>query len=139
MNSFGIPDYISELSFHLKPENLKLGDRLEDMKKLCEINKIKNRLAPVDISFQKFLDNANLSERERDMIYLSQFFHPAYNTLHLTIRCSFGDLNPYWVNLMYSVYNTLVKYNLENHLLEDLTIKDFNKIIKKLKKTNFLK
>ncbi len=142
MNTFaealGVPDYVVDLSFSFRPEELRLGDRLEDMKKLCEINNIKNRLAPVDISFQQFLDDANLSEREKDMIYLSQFFHSAYSTLHITIIAGYGELNPYWADLMYSVYNKLIKYGLEKHMLRNLTVKDFNKIINKLKKTNFL-
>lgn len=134
MNNFGIPDYIVELSYSLKPGNLNLSERLEDCKNLCETNNIKHKILDVDLHFQKFLDFADLNEREKDMIYVTNFFHSAYLTLHQTLRYELDEPKQYDINILIKVYGTLIKYGIGFTLLKDLSFKEFDKLIKKYNK-----
>lgn len=83
--------------------------------------------APVDIDFQGFFEDANLSEREQDMIYIANFFHHAYKILHITIRALKEVPSPTDHETLEKVYLRLKKYNLQHRLLKDVDENDFMK------------
>ena len=83
--------------------------------------------APVDIDFQGFLEDAVLSEREQDMIYIAHFFHQAYKTLHITIRTMKEIPSPVAHETLEKVYLSMKKYNLQHRLLKDVEETEFMK------------
>lgn len=83
--------------------------------------------ASVDIAFQGFLEDADLSTREQDMIYIAHFFHQAYKTLHITIRSMKEIPSPAAHKTLEKVYLCMKKYNLQHRLLKDIEETEFMK------------
>lgn len=123
-----------ELAFKLtKKENQLLSEWITSAKELYESNSndiIGFPYSNGDIAYLRFTEEANLSDREIDMMYVSNFFNKAYITLHLTIRTLRGHVSPSDSKILTTTYNILEKYNLEHCLLEGLTKKQYQKYIK---------
>ena len=70
-----------------------------------------------DIQFVKLFEQLNCSERERDIVYVSQFFPAAYNTLHVTILRLGETPSPGSIDELVRVYETLVRLGASRLLL----------------------
>lgn len=120
-------------------ENQSISEWLESAKKLFLQNggeEIRFPYTTSDIQFQKFLELANLSKREKDMIYLAEFFNAAYHILHFKIVKQKMDLSEYDKEILGNVFEKLSRYNLQSCLLNDLTTKKYFQLVKKYASTN---
>lgn len=118
-----------ELAYKLiDPSLTKLSDKLEQAREIyiqSNGDAIGFPYSSGDISFQGFLEEAELTEREQDMIYISTFFHQAYTTLHITMR-KFKEMpSPFDHEVLEKVFNTMKKYNLQHCLLKDVPENEF--------------
>jgi hypothetical protein len=87
-----------------------------------------------DIQLCKFYEQAELTLRERDMIYITSFLHPCYSDLHTTVLTLGEPLSPSSVDTLDKLFTMLQKYNLTNILLDDkITDDEFIKIMVELK------
>jgi hypothetical protein len=80
----------------------------------------------VEIAYQSMLEVLQLSQRESDLIVISNFFEHAYRTLHneLQVRLTgsygpFGRPSMHSVYILEKIYNLSKQYNLTNILLEN--------------------
>jgi hypothetical protein len=71
----------------------------------------------VDFLFQEFIEEADLSQREKDLIYISNFFHYSWKTLHLGIIFENRKPNEYEVDTILKTFYALTRLNLQNKLL----------------------
>ena len=85
----------------------------------------------IDIDFTKCFEEFKLSDREKDLLYISQFFHHAWKTLHLDLKMKFDNPSSYSLDVCYNVYARLQNYNLAYKLLKELSEKQFLKLLKK--------
>lgn len=116
-----------------KKENQSLSEWIKSAKEVYESNVddiIGFPYSNGDIAYLRFTEEANLSDREMDMVYISNFFNQAYVTLHLTIRTLRGHVSPSDIKILTTTYDILESYNLEHCLLEGLTKKQYQKYIK---------
>lgn len=81
-------------------------------------------LSQIDVCFQYFIEQADLSHRERDMVYLSQFFHAAWNTVHITMLGEYKAPTPYDMDILKQVHNVLRHWGLQHTLykVDDSTL-----------------
>ena len=70
-----------------------------------------------DIQFVKLFEHLECTERERDIVFLSQFFHPAYTTLHVTMLGLGETPSPGSIDELVRVYETLVRLGASRLLL----------------------
>lgn len=86
-----------------------------------------------DIQFVKLFEQLECTERERDIVYLSQFFHPAYTTLHVTILGLGETPSPCSIVDLVRTYDALTRLDLVYLLLNTKIGKhEFLKLIKEL-------
>ena len=86
-----------------------------------------------DIQFVKLFEQLECTERERDIVYLSQFFHPAYTTLHVTILGSGETPSPGSIVDLVRTYDALTRLDLAYLLLNNKIGKlEFLNLIKEL-------
>lgn len=122
-----------DLSQSLNPD-FSLADHMEYIYNISDDldHRLNLGYSPVDIAFQRFLEQANLSQREKDMITISHFFNSAWKTIHLTVIAMKEAPTPYSVEQLIKIYTLLEKYNLQHLLYGKLTEKQFIKIYKKI-------
>ena len=86
-----------------------------------------------DIQFVKFFELMNMTDREKDLLYVANSFHPAYVTLHVTILTLKEHPHPYSLNELQRVFETMKRLNSEHILLDDKIGKnEFNLLIEGL-------
>lgn len=109
-------------------DDMKLSEVLE----LQYQNSITNREIPilgsVDIAFQQFLEQAGLSNREKDLLYISNFFNTAYLLLHVDVKIHKKQLTSNEASYIKEVYQKLKKLGLDHLLIKDFGLKKFNKL-----------
>lgn len=85
-----------------------------------------------DINFQEFLEEVHISPRESALIYISNFFHPAWKTVHISCLALKEKPTPYDKKLVLKVFEILKTFGISNKLLNngdfDLTEKKFLKL-----------
>lgn len=87
-----------------------------------------------DIQLCKFYEEAQLTQRERDLIYVASFLHPCYTDLHTTVLTLGELLSPASADSLDRLFNILKQYNLTNILLNGrITDAQFIKIMVELK------
>ena len=87
-----------------------------------------------DIQFVKLFEHLECTERERDIVYLSSFFHPSYTTLHVTILGLGETPSPGSIVDLVRTYDALVRLGASRLLLNYKIGKlEFLKLIKDLR------
>lgn len=83
-----------------------------------------------DIQLCKFYEQANLTQRERDMIYIVSFLNQCYSELHITVLTLGEPLSLASIERLNSMFDKLQQYNLTNILLNGtITDDEFIKIM----------
>lgn len=86
-----------------------------------------------DIQFVKLFEQLECTERERDIVYLSSFFHSSYTTLHVTILALGETPSPGLIADLVKTYDALERLDLIHLLLNDKIGKfEFLKLIEEL-------
>lgn len=86
-----------------------------------------------DIQFVKLFEQLECTERERDIVYLSSFFHPSYTTLHVTILGLGETPSPGSIVDLVRTYDALTRLDLVYLLLNTKIGKlEFLNLIKEL-------
>lgn len=83
----------------------------------------------VDIQFAKFTESI-VDQRERDLIYVSNFFHTAYKSLHITVQVMKEELNIYTLDIVKNVYQALLRLGQVELLTTGLTTKTIKKYLR---------
>lgn len=89
----------------------------------------------VDIQFQELLEDLELTEREKDLVFISHFFNYAWKVVHISWFAlkEFGNQNER--DTVIKVFETLKKYGMEEKLLKNgsftITEKTFYKMANK--------
>ena len=86
----------------------------------CETNGQQPVFAPVEIQFQTFLDRVELTQRERDLLYVSNFFCYVFQTLHFDIAIAGKTPSPHDANLIKQTYASLVRLGQERTLTDNI-------------------
>lgn len=122
-----------DLSQSLNPD-FSLADHMEYVYNMRDDldHRLNLGYSPVDIAFQRFLEQSYLSEREKDMITISHFFNGAWKTIHITIIAMKETPTPYSAEQVIKIYTILEKYNLQHLLYNKLSEKQFLKIYNKI-------
>lgn len=82
-----------------------------------------------DINFAELFIKLSLNERERDIMYLSNFFHKAYSLLNVDVMILKDDLNKDEQTIVNEVFNRLKKYNLEYLLVQDVPVETLKRVM----------
>jgi len=86
-----------------------------------------------DIQFVKFYEQMKLTDREKDLLYVSEFFHAAFTTLHVTILTLGEQPSPSAVIELTKTFETMQRLGAEDVLLNDrITIQKFLEILGEL-------
>lgn len=88
--------------------------------KFCEANDQPKQFADVDIQFQTFIDRMDLIEKERDLIFVTNFFHRVYHILHIDIAIYGNTPTTHDVSLVKQTYASLVRLGKEWTLTDNL-------------------
>ena len=91
--------------------------KLRVAKEIFDNNKLKDRfvsftVSDQDINFLEIFEILDVSERERDIIYISNFYHRCYFEYNITLNIMNEDLSPVSINQLIEMYDRLEKYNL---------------------------
>lgn len=98
----------------------KTSKILREAKELFDINNGNDGIfsvLPQDINFHEILENLNLSQRERDILYLTQFFHEAYTSINVTYYVMRDSISPVGLERIYNVHECMQRLNLDSNLL----------------------
>lgn len=87
------------------------------------------KYAEVDIRYAEFIETIS-NQRERDLIYISNFFHIAYQSLHITATVMREELNEYNREIVRNVYQALDRIGQSHLLTSGLSTKILKKYIK---------
>lgn len=83
-----------------------------------------------DIRFSQFMEEVVQTQREKDLVYVSHFFHKAYSTLFITVQAMNERPSPADIDEVQQVYRALCRLGhrelLTNGLLPS-TIKNYIK------------
>ena len=74
-----------------------------------------------EIKLTQFMEKANISDRERNLLTIQQDFCTAYKALHVSVLGLGEELNPYYEQLVRRVYEALVDECQSALLTEGLT------------------
>lgn len=88
-----------------------------------------------DIQFVKLFERLDCNQRERDLIYISQFFHSAYTTLHVTILTLGETPTPGSLEELKRTYETLIRLDNQTNILfnDKIDTYEFLSILEKMK------
>ena len=100
------------------PESLSAA--MNAVNDLCDANGQLRKFVEVDIQFQTFLDRMDLTQKERDLIYVANFFYRAYQILHVDIAVHSVTPSPYDINVIKQTYASLVRLGQEFTLTNNL-------------------
>ena len=117
-------------------ENAPIYSKLREIKNTFEIN---NAVACPDISdqdinFIEIIERMNLSKREKDLIFICQFYHSCYIDYNITLKVLKEDISDVAADRLLKMYKILKKYGFLNLLLKDecyMSESQFTTIIKK--------
>lgn len=125
--------YLYDLSQSLNPD-FSLADHMDFIYNMRDDlnHKLDLGYAQVDIEYQRFLEQVELSERERDLIYISHFFNSAWKTIHITFLSLKEQPSELSLHQVKKVFEYLNKYNLQHLLYNKLSEKQFLKILKRM-------
>jgi len=121
---------MSNTTFVFVPdENKPLSENMQELYK-CEIlNGDRHLFGQVDIAFQQFIEKGILTQREKDLIHISSFFHFAWKTVHIQYRCLGEELTASDFDIVQSVFYALERQNLIQVMLDDLSLSELKSII----------
>lgn len=110
------------------------GSAIENLRKAKEMfesnSSEKFTLSNRDLNFLEIFHIMNLSQREKDIVFISEFFHEAYYNYNKQVLLLGEKLSNMEIDRLIQVYQRLKTYNLLNFLFEDGEVVDF-KLFKK--------
>ncbi|MDD5151764.1 MAG: hypothetical protein PHC28_15015 [Flavobacterium sp.] len=107
----------------LPDENESLSSNMQMLYDTENLNGTLHRYGKCDIEFQKFLETLQ-TQREKDLIYISNFFHFAWNTIHIKYLCLNEDFSAYDLSITKSVFNALDRQGIIQLLLGEYLTRD---------------
>lgn len=111
------------------------ADRLRLAKRIFEINNHRADtflLSDQDINFLKIFEILDLSDRERDIMFISTYYHTCYIDYNITINIMKDCIPQVAVDRLLKMYDVLNKYGVLNFLFSDgevVSFEEFHKII----------
>lgn len=110
------------------------GSAIENLRKAKEMfesnSSEKFTLSNRDLNFLEIFHIMNLSQREKDIVFISEFFHEAYYNYNKQVLLLGKKLSNMEIDRLIQVYQKLKTYNLLKFLFEDGEVVDF-KLFKK--------
>lgn len=110
------------------------GSAIENLRKAKEMfesnSSEKFTLSNRDLNFLEIFHIMNLSQREKDIVFISEFFHEAYYNYNKQVLLFGKKLSNMEIDRLIQVYQRLKTYNLLKFLFEDGEVVDF-KLFKK--------
>jgi hypothetical protein len=110
------------------------GSAIENLRKAKEMfesnSSEKFTLSNRDLNFLEIFHIMNLSQREKDIVFISEFFHEAYYNYNKQVLLLGKKLSNMEIDRLIQVYQRLKTYNLLKFLFEDGEVVDF-KLFKK--------
>lgn len=112
------------------------ADRLRLAKRIFEINNL-NKSTPFflsnqDINFLKIFEILDLSDRERDIMFITTFYHTCYIEYNITINIMKEGIPQVAVDRLLKMYDVLNKYGILNFLFTDGKVMSFEEFKKSL-------
>ncbi len=74
-----------------------------------------------DIRFSQFMEEVVETQREKDLIYVSHFFHKAYITLFVTVQAMKEEPSPASIDEVRKVYQALTRLAYSELLTDGLS------------------
>jgi len=119
-------------------DELSGADRLRLAKRIFEINN-QNKSTPFflsnqDINFLKIFEILNLSNRERDIMFISTYYHICYIDYNISIKIMKECIPQVAVDRLLKMYETLGRYGMVSMLFADGVVVEYEEF-----KSNILK
>lgn len=111
------------------------ADRLRLAKRIFQINNHRADtflLSDQDINFLKIFEILDLSDRERDIMFISTYYHTCYIDYNISIKIMKECIPQVAVDRLLKMYDVLNKYGVLNFLFSDgevVSFEEFHKII----------
>lgn len=116
-------------------DDMSASDRLRLAKRIFQINNHHADtflLSDQDINFLKIFELLDLSNRERDIMFISTYYHTCYIDYNITINIMKDCIPQVAVDRLLKMYDVLNKYGVLNFLFSDgkvVSFEEFHKII----------
>lgn len=119
-------------------DELSGADRLRLAKRIFEINN-QNKSTPFflsnqDINFLKIFEILDLSDRERDIMFISTYYHTCYIDYNISIKIMKECIPQVAVDRLLKMYEILRRYEMESMLFADGVVVEYEEF-----KSNILK
>lgn len=119
-------------------DELSGADRLRLAKRIFEINN-QNKSTPFflsnqDINFLKIFEILDLSDRERDIMFISTYYHTCYIDYNISIKIMKECIPQVAVDRLIKMYEILRRYEMESMLFADGVVVEYEEF-----KSNILK
>lgn len=117
-------------------DDLSASSKLREIKKVFELNNPCSvcEISDQDINFLNILEGMNMTQREMDLIYISQFYHACYVDYNITIKVQKESVSHVSVERLMKMYRILKKYNFLQFLLTDDGYLSERQFLNKIKK-----
>lgn len=117
-------------------ENAPIYSKLREIKNTFEINNavVCQDIPDQDINFVEIIERMNLSKREKDLIFICQFYNSCYIDYNITLKVLKEDITDVAADRLLKMYKILKKYGFLNLLLKDewyMSESQFSATIKK--------
>ena len=108
----------------LEHPNAPMREKMQRINELCNLNHPNEQkpFAQVDVQFTGILDllSSSGTQREKDLVYVSQFFHQSWQTLHQSMMVLKEMPSPQEVDVIRKTAQALRRLELEHLLAEGL-------------------
>lgn len=115
------------IAFALQGENNSIRDYMISTNQIHQsmCNSELKPFADVDVAFAGFVDmlRNEATQRERDLVYISENFYKAYAYLHQDVQLFKKQLNEHQLSTVHNVYNALKSIDKQTLLTDGLTKK----------------
>lgn len=104
------------------PGEMSASDRLRLAKRIFQGNNHRADtflLSDQDINFLKIFEVLDLSDRERDIMFITTYYHTCYSDYNITVKVTKDGLPQVAVDRLLKMYETLERYGIVSMLFAD--------------------
>jgi len=110
-------------------ENLSLSENMQIQFECETLNDDRHVFGQDDIAFQRCIEKVVLSQRDKDLMYITNFFYFAWKTIHIKYICHGEELNNYDFEITQNIFMALQRQDALDTFLHGLTKEELQDII----------